>query len=369
MTGFDATQVIANSEAKIAAGDRPDINTPSTWRPVDITDVLDGSWRPARPTVAARDDGAGLFYPRLVHTISSESEAGKTWLALAAAATELANGGAVVFVDFEDDKGGIVGRLLALNVPRDTIRARFAYIRPEDAITVSGGHDDLAAVLDDLTPTLVILDGITEAMVLHGLELKDNTDVAKFTAVLLRWIAARGPAVVALDHVVKARDGRSRYAIGGVHKLNAVNGAAYLLENRRPFGIGMVGRSGLFIAKDRPAQLRQRAVPARSGLFWYADLVLDSHDEVFVEASLETPVEHQGPWRPTVLMAAVSDALERAGRPLNKRDIEDRVTGKAATVRQAIAALIDDGYVTVETSGRQHAHLHTLVKPFAGDDT
>lgn len=74
-------------------------------------------------------------------------------------------------------------------------------------------------------------------MALHGMEMTDNTDVAKFGKLLPRQIAAAGPAVVSLDHVVKNREARSRYAIGGVHKMNGLNGAAYTLENRQPFGI------------------------------------------------------------------------------------------------------------------------------------
>ncbi len=87
-----------------------------TWAPVDLSDVLDGRYEPPRPTVGARADGAGLFYPGRMHTISSESEGGKTWLALAAAQHELHNGNAVIYLDFEDDEGGVVGRLLALGV-------------------------------------------------------------------------------------------------------------------------------------------------------------------------------------------------------------------------------------------------------------
>jgi hypothetical protein len=33
------------------------------------------------------------------------------------------------------------------------------------------------------------------------------------------------------------RGNRSRYAIGAVHKFNALDGAAYILENRQPFGV------------------------------------------------------------------------------------------------------------------------------------
>jgi hypothetical protein len=34
--------------------------TPSSWRPVDLTSVLDGAWKPLEPSVGRRSDGKGL---------------------------------------------------------------------------------------------------------------------------------------------------------------------------------------------------------------------------------------------------------------------------------------------------------------------
>jgi len=336
---------------------QPPLDRPRSWRPVDLSDVLDGNYQPPQPTAGARDDGVGLFYPGRMHTITSESEGGKTWLALYAARHELVAGRAVVFLDFEDDEGGVVGRLLALNTDRGAIRERFAYIRPDEAVEAFTNRADLTEVLGDLRPSLTILDGITEAMTLHGLELKDNTDIARFAALLPRWIAARGPAVVGLDHVVKDSDGRGRYSIGGVHKLNAVDGAAYLLENRQPFGIGLTGRSTIKVAKDRPGQLRRHAHPSAGGSHWFGDLVLTSHDELFVEAAVTAPAERDDTFRPTTVMAKVAAALEAHPDGLSGKKLEAIITGKAVTIRQAVTLLQIDGYVTDSTP-------HKLLRPY-----
>jgi hypothetical protein len=334
-----------------------------SWSPVDLSAVLDGTYEPPRATVGRRSDGGGVFYPGRVHTVAAESEAGKTWLALLSAVVELGRGNAVLYIDFEDDEGGVVGRLLALGAKPEDVRSRFAYMRPDDPVTALDNRADLAVALGDLRPTVAFLDGTTEAMSLHGLELKDNTDVARFGKLLPRWIADRGPAVVGMDHVTKSAEGRGRYAIGAAHKLNGVNGAAYVLENRRPFGVGLTGRSSMFVAKDRPGHVRGMALPSGEGLSWFADLVIESHDVSFVEATLDAPQRGDGPFRPTVLMQRVSDALAGAPEPLSKQDIEARVRGKAADIRTAVAALLDDGYITV-TTGPYNAKLHTLVKPY-----
>ena len=85
-------------------------------------------------------------------------------------------------------------------------------------------------MLEVYRPTLVILDGITEAMTLHGWKPLDNTDIALFDRKVITPLTSTGAAEVSLDHVTKDRENRGRYAIGGVHKLNIVTGAGYTLR-------------------------------------------------------------------------------------------------------------------------------------------
>ncbi|MDG4809931.1 DnaB-like helicase N-terminal domain-containing protein [Micromonospora sp. WMMD1120] len=334
-----------------------------SWKPVDLTAVLAGEYQPPLPTVGRRGDGVGMFYPGRLHTIASESEAGKTWLALLAVRAELEAGNAVVYLDFEDDEGGVVGRLMAMQVKPALIRDRFAYFKPDEAIGSLGNREDLAQALGDLRPTLSVLDGVTEAMSLHGLEMKDNTDIAAFGKMLPRWIADRGPASVALDHVTKSAEGRGRYAIGGVHKLNGLNGAAYTLENRRPFGVGLTGRSTVQITKDRPAQLRRHSLPGREGLFWFGDLVMTSHEAEFVELTLDAPVASPDTGlRPTAVMLKVSRIVADNPGGLSKNAIENMAGGKAAMVRTALELLVNEGYVLQSKVGAALVHSH--IKPF-----
>ena len=73
------------------AGDEPVFRR--SWQPVDLSEVLDGSWQPPEPTVGRRSDGAGLFYPGKVHTLSSESEGGKKLFSLTGAGRTAAEEG------------------------------------------------------------------------------------------------------------------------------------------------------------------------------------------------------------------------------------------------------------------------------------
>jgi hypothetical protein len=66
-----------------------------------------------------------------------------------------------------------------------------------------------------------------------------------------------GSAVISTDHVVKGDgQGRSRYAFGGVMKLNMVNGASYLVEAKTPITRGGTGESRVFLTKDRPGSIK-----------------------------------------------------------------------------------------------------------------
>jgi AAA domain len=170
----------------------------------------------------------------------------------------------VLYIDFEDDEGGVVGRLLALGADPAWIRARFCYLRPTIALNAPIHAADLSEVISNHRPTLAVIDGITEAMTIHGFNPNDNKDIATFGRSLPRPLANCGLATVCLDHVAKNPDGRGCYAIGGVHKLNGIDGAAFILENREPFGIDLTGRSAMLSPRTGPASCVSTGIAART---------------------------------------------------------------------------------------------------------
>ena len=80
--GSEFAQVTQLAEADNLAAQ--DDDGPRPWKAVDLEPVLSQRWQPPVPTVGQRHDGVGIFYPGKVHTIASESEAGKTWLVVTA---------------------------------------------------------------------------------------------------------------------------------------------------------------------------------------------------------------------------------------------------------------------------------------------
>ena len=66
-------------------------------------------------------------------------------------------------------------------------------------------------------------------------------------------------------------------------------------------------------------------------------------------------------------MRKVCDAVTKAGRPLSQKDIIDRVKARTSITRRTLAILVDEKYIQ-ERTGPHGAHLHTLVKPYEGEN-
>ncbi len=199
----------------------------STWERVDLAELtLDGIERP-KPEIGTLGGQVPLFYRGKIHAIYGESEAGKTWLAYQAILEAVRDGHGALILDFEDTAQTAAMRFLTLQATPEEL-SRIAFIAPSSAITDAGAREALRAAIAAVEPSIVFIDGTTEAMAIHGLNPLDNVDIANFTRRLLRPLAGleSRPAVVTSDHVVKSTESRGRYAIGGIHKLNIVDGAS-----------------------------------------------------------------------------------------------------------------------------------------------
>jgi hypothetical protein len=244
-----------------------------SWQPVDLGPILRGEHKRPEPVVGvARSDGLRFLYPGKEHSVIGEMESGKSWFCLASCAAELTKGNHVLYVHFEEaDPTDTLERLLLLGVPDWTVLERFRFVGPDEPV-----RSDLLAALLTPAPTLVVLDGVNEAMSLHGHAIREEDGAAAFRRHLVKPCTAVGAATLAADHVVKDREKQGRGPLGSVHKGNAVNGSLILIENAEPFGRGQRGRSHVFVTKDRPGHLRQQGRPTRTpGKTFMGEMVVD----------------------------------------------------------------------------------------------
>lgn len=343
----------------------PEGEATSSWEPVNLDDALDGKASGQPPTILRRDDGQCLIYPGKVHSLNGEPESGKSWLALHACAQEITAGNNVVYVDFEDDASNVTGRLLDLGCDAGHIKQRFVYIRPDEPLPAIGEVGDrFVARLEQLAPTIVVFDGVTEAMSLHGWSIANNDDVATFIRNYPRRVTRLGPAAVLIDHVVKDKESQGRWAIGGQHKLAAIDGATYTVEMKKPFGRGRTGIATVKTTKDRPGFVRAYS----SGGKLAAEFILESDPDGRATARLtaQRVVSSATPdtgWRPTIYMERVGAFLAGQAEPVSKNTVELAVEGNAERIREALGWLVKDLYIG-EVPGRGGHSKYKLLRPY-----
>jgi KaiC/GvpD/RAD55 family RecA-like ATPase len=316
------------------------------------------------PTVLYRTDGQCLLYAGKINAIFGESESGKTWVALEAVRQQLVQGNKVFYIDFEDSKRGIRGRLKALGVLREHF-ARFKYANPD------GGYNEIAqqallGSIRDFTPDLIVMDGVNAAMNLLGLDLEKNKDATQFSQVVLRPLRLWGAAVLTIDHVTKSKDNRGNYAIGAQAKRADIDGVAISVDVSMPFGRGSNGKLNLKITKDRPGFVR--GISQEASFVGTVDLI--SQPDNRIEISIVggqvgfTPHEY--------LMRKVSEFMEKHGAELSTNQIVQAIEGGTDQIKKALAQLENTGFLSIRAQGqgRYFTHLKSFVlgapKPFGG---
>jgi len=325
------------------------------WERVDLGPVLAGEIVTVEPSMLKRTDGVALLYPGKAHAFNGEPESLKSWVVQVGAAEVLLDGGVVMYLDFEDGPEGVAERMRALGVPVDALVERFHYHRLDQPLTLEA-RAVIYGEIEAAGATLGVIDGVTEAMALCGLDPYGNSDVAKFWAALVRPVVKTGAACALIDHVIKDREGRGRWAIGAQHKMAAVDGAAFMVECTKPFGRGRDGVTRITITKDRPGHLRRHAV---GGVM--AELYLRSDPDGGVFADLRPPVSTDE-WRPTALMERVSKYVE-ANPGVSKNTVVGSLKGSRTHLTVALQWLVTDGFIGVE-EGPRRTHQLTSLKPF-----
>jgi hypothetical protein len=332
----------------------------SSWLPIDLGPVLRGEYVAPVPTILERDDGVALFYRYCLNGLIGESESCKTWIAAVAIVQELRRGEHVILIDYESSFDFIVERLQALGASDDQITERFSYIQPE----VKFGELEQVLVFEECidkrgAPSLVIIDGITEAFSQAGLNPNEGVDVANYFAGAPRWFAKLGAAVVLVDHVTKSSDTRANYAIGSERKKSGLDGAAYMIDLLTPFGRGKTARVKLTVSKDKNGSVRQYS--NTTGVIAMIELV--SSLDGSITTTIEAPKDFQsGPFRPTGIMEQMSKALV-AEPGMGTRSLYSVVKCKTDTKALALELLINEGFISV-TKGSNNSNIHTSLKPF-----
>jgi hypothetical protein len=240
--------MVADPLRRVAEFEREAEASIGSWSPLDITSVLArADEQDPEPGLLFRSDGIGLFYPGEVNSMFGETTAGKTMLARFVVAERLLAGERTGWVEFEDQPRKLVRYLRLMGVSDPAIVDHLTILHPRHAYR----RDEALASIEGTD--LWIVDAVAPAMANENLDEDKNSEVERWLNLLPADATEMGATVLLLDNVTKAKDARGKFQRGGARKLDAIEGAAYLVEALEHPAPGHVGRSVLKMAKDRNA--------------------------------------------------------------------------------------------------------------------
>lgn len=314
----------------------------------DFGTIFAGNLELERPSVARILPSLALLYAGRINELHGEPSVGKTNLALAVSMIEMQNGGTVLYLDPEDNPVGIARRMASFGARKETVVERFKYAH-------NPSPDDFGVLIPwarKHKPTLVVLDGVAEALAAEGLDENSSGDVLQFFRDRVRPFADAGAAVLLSDHVTKGTEARGRWARGSSAKLGRYDGAcleARLVASYSPTTAGSVR---LIVSKDRCG-----------GLGPIGSVVAEIHFEPGDDGTEITFHKGTGSTEfvPTAIMEKISRRLETMPDS-TKRDL--RTLGKSQFVEIALSKLVEFGHVKVTNHGAGKPTHFELVKPF-----
>lgn len=351
-----------------------------SWQFEDLAQLASGIELPPTPTVFQREDGQGLFYRGAVNDLHGEPGCGKSMIAQIATAQELKADRDVIYIDYEDSARNVVKRLLLLGVSGEQIIGHLHYVRPSakpSSPTSLGGWRETLDYAD--TATLAIIDGVTSCLAYAGLDSNSGDDIAAWYNTMPRLISACGPAVVLIDHVVKSKDNRGRYAGGSMQKLALIDGISYSVDMTKPVGKGVRGTIVIKSGKDRISEIEEHcAVNWSNGshLREAARIEINSTDPKLMHVTIARPnmmpsedrQAKRDDFRPTGLMEKISQLVENAIEEPSQSELFDALKSdgsgaKTAIMSKAIRLLLEEGYVTNRAS-RHNRACYRSARPY-----
>ena len=300
------------------------------------------------PTLICKD----MLYAGGLHTIAGPPGGGKTTLMAWWMLQHIRDGGRVLFLDEESGPEVVVEKFLDLGATADELRSpRFSYVPfPSRGWNVAD-LDQLHERMNERKPGIVAWDSVAEFLAIAGRDENSASDVTGFWKKVLKPCArVHGAAVIAVDHTGKDID-HNGYGRGSGAK-KAASDVQYMVETVRSFNRT---QAGILKLTTSPGKDRRGWLAAG----WEVHVTVDP--SLSLEFS-EQVRDDSGRPRPVIVMGRVCDALMAAGA-LTFRDIKARVKGREETIRQAVAALVDEGYVKIY-DGPRGAHIHEVVNPF-----
>jgi putative DNA primase/helicase len=190
------------------------------------------------------------LYAGRVHCIYSAGGTGKTFKALWLIKKVIDQGKPVLLLDLENGVRIISDRLRDLGAEAEQVRRHLYYFPFPSMPLTDDASAEFEELLEEIKPTLVVVDSWINCLSAAGLDENSATDIAQWAEAYPQRARVRGIAALLLDHVPK--EGGS--ARGSGRKLDYVD-VMWELRNPQKFDRESVGRIDMHLRKDREGWL------------------------------------------------------------------------------------------------------------------
>lgn len=226
-----------------------------------------------------RTDGQALIPEGKISSIIGDVNTCKTWILLDIARTVAANGGRVLWWDFEDSKETLLGRCKDIGFGAEQGLGNVGFVPP--ALADDSGLVIQAAlwVQQGETPGLVVVDALSSA----GCP-SDGSDITPWWDAFVKPFGTSQTMVLG-DHRPKRAMDRAPGGIGSVHKRSFLTGVL-LLADGQPWTKDDDGRITLVNQKDRHSIL-----PA--GLYKPVASIVGKHVDSVLVLTVEPPTDKE----------------------------------------------------------------------------
>jgi hypothetical protein len=205
----------------------------------------------------------------------------------------------------------------------------------------------------------MVIDAFNPFLSLHGLDMNSNPDIETVWREIAKPISDTGTCVCFLDHVVKNADNRGKYASGSERKASGAT-VHIGLHTLNQLTVGGSGRAVLTTHKDRPAFLPRPTI----GILELTSQPGDQGETITYTLEADKS-RAAGGFRPYVLMERISRRLELLDEPVTQTWVEENIEGNGPTLRKALTALTEEGYVVRANRPTQQPPLYHF-KPLSG---
>ena len=276
------------------------------------------------------------------HLLYGESGHGKTTVALSWVKRVIEAGEDVLFVDEESGYRKIAGLLQDMGV--SDVDKHLHYF---DAPGI--GKDAIPALIeycDEVRPSLILCDSLTDFMAIFGLNDNEAVDVATWFKAIPRTLQVKDylPCVVLIDHVTKAKDNISHSA--GSRAKRQKSDVLWHVEKTEDFNREKVGKVVLTNFKDNPGTMPAKHTYSVGG---------DNGTLICAKFQYQ---EHPGTSVPVRGWMMIEALYQAHPEPLSSGDLQVTAGVDRRDVWRVIQGLINRGWV--EKFGENRRAVYAL---------